>query len=103
MIRNHAVSWCSIEFQYDNKNAVHSLVKRGILCSKGERSKLFKFSVTGQQYETHILPESVMVGNDGMLKCAVPSFVADFVSITAWVDSEGINLGRGRSGHHGKC
>ena len=47
------------------------------------------FLVTSQLYETHILPESVIVGNDALLKCAVPSFVADFVTITAWMDSEG--------------
>ena len=45
--------------------------------------------MTHQLYETHGLPESVIVGNDALLKCAVPSFVADFVTITAWMDSEG--------------
>ena len=32
--------------------------------------------------------EYVVVGNDVLLKCNIPSFVADFVSVVAWVDSE---------------
>lgn len=30
-----------------------------------------------------------MRGNSAILKCLIPSFVADFVSVTAWVDSDG--------------
>lgn len=28
-------------------------------------------------------------GNSAVLKCKIPSFVADFVSVQSWVDSEG--------------
>ena len=49
---------------------------------------LFSFSVVSQDYETHSAPESVMIQNDVLLKCAIPSFVSDFVSVEAWVDSE---------------
>ena len=47
------------------------------------------FSVTQQRFEIDILRESVMVGNDALFKCSIPSFVSDFVSVTGWVDSEG--------------
>ena len=30
-----------------------------------------------------------MIGNDALVKCTFPSFVADFVSIVSWEDSEG--------------
>ena len=33
--------------------------------------------------------ESVILGNDVVVKCNIPSFVADFVSVVGWVDSEG--------------
>lgn len=33
--------------------------------------------------------EFVMKGNAAILKCSIPSFVADFVYVTAWVDDEG--------------
>ena len=56
--------------------------------------------MTQQHYEAHILPESIIVGNEGILKCSIPSFVADFVSIVSWVDSEGNELGnRGLNGN----
>ena len=33
--------------------------------------------------------ETVILGNDAIMKCSVPSFISDIVSIKAWVDSEG--------------
>lgn len=33
--------------------------------------------------------EYVIRGNSAILKCSVPSFVADFISVEAWVTSEG--------------
>lgn len=33
--------------------------------------------------------EFVMRGNAAIMKCSIPSFVADFVYVTAWVDDEG--------------
>ena len=37
--------------------------------------------------------EKVMIGNDALFKCQISSHVADFVSVTSWVDSEGGQLG----------
>ena len=45
-------------------------------------------SVVGTDYETHLAPESVMLRNDVLLKCSIPSFVSDFVQVEAWLDSE---------------
>jgi hypothetical protein len=33
--------------------------------------------------------EYVIRGNAAILKCSIPSFVADFVYVVAWVDDEG--------------
>lgn len=30
-----------------------------------------------------------MKGNSGIMKCLIPSFVADFVEVTAWIDDSG--------------
>ena len=51
------------------------------------------FSVSNQRYEIDILRESVILGNDAIFKCSIPSFVSDFVSVDSWVDSEANNLG----------
>ena len=48
--------------------------------------------MTNQHFEVDIFRESVIVGNDAIFKCSVPSFVSDFVTVDSWVDSEGINL-----------
>jgi hypothetical protein len=33
--------------------------------------------------------EYVMRGNSAIIKCSIPSFVADFVYVVAWIDSDG--------------
>lgn len=43
-----------------------------------------------QFYDAEITKEYVMRGNAAILKCLIPSFVADFVYVTAWVDSDGV-------------
>ena len=53
----------------------------------------FLLSVTNQRYEINISPESIIVGNDAIFRCSIPSFVSDFVSVDSWIDSEANNLG----------
>ena len=43
----------------------------------------------------------MIIGNDAIIKCSVPSFVADFVAVVAWIDSEGNALGRGARQNYG--
>ena len=54
--------------------------------------------MTSQIFEVDIFRESVIVGNDAIFKCSVPSFVSDIVSVDSWVDSEGNNLGSSAMG-----
>ena len=42
-----------------------------------------------QSYSTESHNEYVVVNNDALMKCNIPSYVADFVTIAGWVDSEG--------------
>lgn len=42
-----------------------------------------------QYYDAEIIKEYVMKGNSAIIKCSIPSFVADFVSVIGWTDEEG--------------
>lgn len=42
-----------------------------------------------QYYEAEVVSEYVIKGNTAVLKCNIPSFVADFVKVEAWVGSDG--------------
>ncbi len=53
-------------------------------------------AVSQQRYETDILRESVILGNEALFKCSIPSFVADFVSVVSWEDSENNSWQSGR-------
>ena len=44
--------------------------------------------MAAQVYKTSSHEEYVMVGNDALVQCVVPSFVADLVSVVQWQDSE---------------
>ena len=47
-----------------------------------------------QQYTTKASDEYVILGNDVVVACKVPSFVQDFVEVIGWVDGHGEELGR---------
>ena len=42
-----------------------------------------------QEYSAYGDQEPVILGNDVLLKCKIPSFVSDFVSVSSWSDSDG--------------
>ena len=42
-----------------------------------------------------------MIGNDVLLKCAIPSFLADFLSVAGWVGSEGAQISANQNYHLG--
>lgn len=39
-----------------------------------------------QKYESEVNNEYVIRGNSAILKCSIPSFVADFVTVVSWHD-----------------
>lgn len=49
---------------------------------------MFKFLAANQDYKTSSEEEYVILGNDAIVKCKIPSFVADFVSVVSWHDSD---------------
>lgn len=53
-----------------------------------------------QFYQTRVIDEYVLLGNSVVLKCLVPSFVADFVQVLGWMDDSGNNIGSS-VGEHG--
>ena len=46
--------------------------------------------MVNQIYDADILKEFVIRGNAGILKCSIPSFVADFVYVDAWISKDGV-------------
>lgn len=52
-------------------------------------SNKFCFTVVSQYYLSEAENEYVIRGNSVILKCKIPSFVADFVTVEAWLDEEG--------------
>lgn len=49
---------------------------------------LFFYSVVIQSYEAEADNEYIIRGNSAIMKCEIPSFVADFVYVDSWEDSD---------------
>lgn len=45
-------------------------------------------AVVTQRYEVNVMDEYVLRGNAAIIKCHIPSFVADYVVVSAWLDNE---------------
>ena len=52
-----------------------------------------------QDYTTRANDVYVIIGNSALMKCEIPSFVADFVYIFSWVNSEGEEIFSSNSAH----
>ncbi|ETN60360.1 DSCAM [Anopheles darlingi] len=48
--------------------------------------------VIHQFYKTRVIDEYVLNGNAAILKCLIPSFIADFITVTAWVADDGVEI-----------
>lgn len=53
---------------------------------------MFAQTVVQQYYEADVNKEHVILGNPAILKCLIPSFVADFVEVVSWTDGENIYI-----------
>ena len=45
--------------------------------------------VVSQEYSTRANDVYVIIGNSALVKCEIPSFVADFVSVHSWITNQG--------------
>lgn len=52
----------------------------------------YNVTVVSQNYAVNVMDEYVLNGNPGILKCHIPSFVADYVYVEAWIQNENIEL-----------
>lgn len=50
----------------------------------------FPLIVVIQYYDAEVVSEYVIRGNTAILKCNIPSFVADFVFVDAWIRTDGL-------------
>lgn len=78
---------CALDSSRKNPDSLRSLI-----CSPPLRivsSSVSTNAVVNQFYQTDGENEYVIRGNSAILKCKVPSFIADFVFVEAWIDSDG--------------
>ncbi|KAH8025168.1 hypothetical protein HPB51_004150 [Rhipicephalus microplus] len=43
-----------------------------------------------QEFDVQVYDEFVIKGNTGVLRCQIPSFVKEYVSVTSWVRDDGL-------------
>ena len=94
-VRNGNFGWV-----YADKYQAILRHKPGFQCIFKIKSATFQMILVSlQRYEVDILRESVIIGNDAVFKCSIPSFVTDFVRAVSWIDSEGQSYSVGPLGN----
>ena len=56
-------------------------------------------SVAGHQYETRVGDAFVISSNDAILSCSLPSFASEYLTVLAWVTSEGLQVSPNHPGN----
>lgn len=56
-----------------------------IFFSFSSRCRSFLAVVVPQSYSVNVMDEHVLRGNPAIVKCHIPSFVIDFVYVSAWI------------------
>ncbi|KAG1652227.1 Down syndrome cell adhesion molecule-like protein Dscam2 [Nymphon striatum] len=54
--------------------------------------KVYVTAVVDQQYSTQVYDEYVIEGNTAVLKCIIPSYIKDYVKVTAWIKDDKIEI-----------
>ncbi|XP_031783300.1 Down syndrome cell adhesion molecule-like protein Dscam2 isoform X4 [Nasonia vitripennis] len=49
-------------------------------------------AVVRQKYEVQVRDAYVLAGNTGVLRCEIPTFVKEYVSVTSWVQDSAFNI-----------
>ena len=79
-----------IRVSFPNRNCIESPPPKAISYFDVQIvNKILFLPAVQQTFDTEAMNEYVILGNDVIVKCSVPSFVADFVNVVGWVDSEG--------------
>ncbi|OXU29267.1 hypothetical protein TSAR_012207 [Trichomalopsis sarcophagae] len=52
--------------------------------------------VVGQRYAVNVMDEHVLRGNAAIIKCHIPSFVAEFVQVDSWLEDDATEIYPGR-------
>ena len=79
--------WTILRVRIYQQAVVH-WYKTKILCNFLTTNHLPNLLVITQEYETNAEREYVIIGNTALMKCEIPSFVNDFITVNAWVDNE---------------
>jgi len=49
-------------------------------------------AVVKQKYDVQVYDEYVISGNTAVLRCQVPSYVAEYVMVTSWIQDGSVNI-----------
>ena len=67
--------------------------------SKSILKDAYFFVVVKSEYEVDVFKSTVMLNNDVLIKCEIPSHVLDMVGVIGWVDSDAKQFKASSSGN----
>lgn len=82
------------DFKEDVHSAVYRCVATNTAGTIGSRDVHVK-AVTRRRYDVKVYEEFVIKGNTAVLRCHVPEYARDFVTVTAWLIDETVKISPG--------
>ncbi|XP_058987901.1 cell adhesion molecule Dscam2 [Musca domestica] len=79
------------KFRHEVHSSVYRCKLRNLVGTVLSREVHVK-GVVNQKYTVQVHDEYVMAGNTAVLKCQVPSYMSEFVMVTAWIQDTGMHL-----------
>ena len=50
---------------------------------------MFLLIAVSQKYSVEVHNEAIILGNEALVACQIPSFISDLVEVVGWVDGHG--------------
>ncbi|XP_064480488.1 cell adhesion molecule Dscam1-like [Ornithodoros turicata] len=82
------------DFKEDVHSAVYRCVASNVAGTVGSHNVRVR-AVIRRRYDVKVYEEFVIKGNTAVLRCHVPEYVREFVSVTAWIVDETIKVASG--------
>ena len=116
IIHGHEIKWNSNPMSLITSNNFIIFETFFVIIRMFRRWSIFKFIIKSyfyryflfcqliavtQDYRTDAQIVYVIMGNSALLKCEIPSFVADFVTLDSWTDNQGNEYFSGLNSNYG--
>ncbi|KAL1479344.1 hypothetical protein MTO96_051923 [Rhipicephalus appendiculatus] len=89
--KEHAAFGLATEVFYTGEHAIsHSASRLAAVRGDPYAEHFVGLAAVNQEFDVQVYDEFVIKGNTGVLRCQIPSYVKEYVTVTSWVRDDGL-------------